>query len=208
MHERETGLIVSALRDLNDSVAPLIVRAQHGDAAAFADIVRACRPLVYRWSVVATGDPDEAEDVTQEVLVRLHLSLGRYRTDATFTTWLYRMTRNAATDRFRRYQSRLRLLRSNEALPGAPDPKPGASASDGVLAAEASGIVRRFLAWLPRRQREVLDLVDLQDFTPAEAAELLGLDGGTVRAHLHRARRTLRSKITERYPEYGRGEGE
>ena len=198
---------MSALRDLNDSVAPLIVRAQHGDTAAFADIVRACRPLVYRWSVVATGDPDEAEDVTQEVLVRLYLSLDRYRTDATFTTWLYRMTRNAATDRFRRYQSRLRLLRSEEALPGVPDQNPGTSPSAAVLAAEASGIVRRFLAWLPRRQREVLDLVDLQDLTPAEAAGVLGLDGGTVRAHLHRARRTLRSKITERYPEYGRGEG-
>ncbi len=199
---------MSALRDLNESVAPLIVRAQHGDAAAFADLVRACRPLVYRWSVVASGDPDEAEDVTQEVLVRLYLSLDRYRTDATFTTWLYRMTRNAATDRFRRYQSRLRLIRSNEALPGTSERDPGTSPSAGVLATEARGIVRRFLAWLPARQRQVLDLVDLQDFTPAEAADMLGLDGGTVRAHLHRARRTLRSKITERYPEYGKGEGE
>ncbi len=199
---------MSALRNLNESVALLIVRAQHGDTAAFADLVRACRPLVYRWSVVATGDPDEAEDVTQEVLVRLYLSLDRYRTDATFTTWLYRMTRNAATDRFRRYQSRLRLLRSNEAEPGTAESDPAASPSARVLAAEARGIVWRFLAWLPARQREVLDLVDLQDFTPAEVAELLGLDGGTVRAHLHRARRTLRLKITERYPEYGKGEGE
>ena len=56
----------------------------------------------------------------------------------------------------------------------------------GVLATEG-GAWSRVLAWLPARQRQVLDLVNLQDFTPAEAADMLGLDGGTVRAHLHRA---------------------
>lgn len=199
---------MSALRDLNESVAPLIVRAQHGDTTAFTDLVRACQPLIYRWSVVATGDPDEAEDVTQEVLVRLHGSLRRYRTDARFTTWLYRITRNAATDRYRRYQRRLRLIRSSEAVPAASSGTSGPSPSDRVLAAELSELVGRFLAWLPGRQREALDLVDLQGLTPADAAELLELDGGTVRAHLHRARRAVRSKFLECYPEYGKGADE
>ena len=194
---------MSALERLNESVAPLVARARRGDTAAFAEVVEACRPLIYRWSVVVTGDLDDAEDVTQEVLVRLHHSLGRYRVEARFTTWLYGITQNAARDRLRSRQRRRRLALEAEPVSDAE----GAGSAGHVLGAELGAVVRRFLASLPERQRQVLDLVDLQDHTPTEAARMLGLDAGTVRAHLHRARRTMRSRVLAHYPEFARGTG-
>ncbi len=189
---------MSALERLNASVAPLIAQARRGDAAAFTELVRSCRSLIYRWSVVATGDPDDAEDVTQEVLVRLHEHLGRYRSGSRFTSWLYRITRNAATDRLRS-RARRRRLRVEGALASA-----GASVDgpdERLLHAETDQIVRSFLEALPDRQRQVLDLIDLQGLDPAEAAAMLGIEAGTVRAHLHRARRSLRSRLLAEHPE-------
>ncbi len=178
-----------------------MARARRGDTAAFAEVVEACRPLIYRWSVVVTGDLDDAEDVTQEVLVRLHHSLGRYRVDAKFTTWLYRITQNAARDRLRSRQRRQRFALETETMS---NPE-GEGPAGRMLGAELGAVVRQFLTSLPERQRQVLDLVDLQDHTPTEAATMLDLDAGTVRAHLHRARRTMRSHVLAHYPELARG---
>ncbi len=193
---------MSALERLNASVAPLIAQARRGDAAAFTELVGACRSLIYRWSVVATGDPDDAEDVTQEVLVRLHEHLGRYRSGSRFTSWLYRITRNAATDRLRS-RARRRRLRVEGASASAAAFVDGPD--DRLLHAETGQIVRSLLEALPDRQRQVLDLIDLQGHDPAEAAAMLGIEAGTVRAHLHRARRSLRSRLLAEHPELMEG---
>jgi RNA polymerase sigma-70 factor (ECF subfamily) len=196
---------MSALERLNESIVPLVARARRGDVAAFAEVARSCRSLIYRWSAVATGDPDEAEDITQDVLVRLQGGLRRYRTGSRFTTWLYRIVQNAVADHVRGRRRRLRLVQDSaaELMP----PQSGHDPSRPVLRQETGQIVRDFLDALPARQRQVLDLVDLQDRSPAQAAAMLGLDAGTVRAHLHRARRTLRSRIVERCPELVEGTG-
>jgi RNA polymerase sigma-70 factor (ECF subfamily) len=138
---------VSALERLNESVAPLVARARRGDTEAFAEVVEACRPLIYRWSVVVTGDLDDAEDVTQEVLVRF---------------WLYRITQNAARDRLRSRQRRQRFALETETMS---NPE-GEGPAGRMLGAELGAVVRQFLTSLPERQRQVLNLVDLQDHTP------------------------------------------
>ena len=198
---------MSALERLNESIEPLAERVRRGDVAAYAEVARSCRSLIYRWSVVATGDPDDAEDITQDVLVRLQAGLRRYRTGSRFTTWLYRIVQNAVADRARRRQRRLRLVQERAAMTETMSQGYGSDPTGPVLRHEAGTIVRDFLDALPARQRQVLDLVDLQEHSPGEAAEMLGLDAGTVRAHLHRARRTLRSRIVERYPELAEGTG-
>jgi RNA polymerase sigma-70 factor (ECF subfamily) len=189
---------VSALERLNASVAPLIARARRGDTAAFTELARSCRSLIYRWSVVAIGDPDDAEDITQEVLVRLHRSLTGYRPGSRFTSWLYRITRNAATDRLRSRRRQYRLLEDGRLMHTATT---GESPADRVMHDETERILRSFLEALPGRQRQALDLVDIQGHSPAEAAAMLGLDAGTVRTHLHRARRALRSRLLDEHPE-------
>lgn len=177
----------------------LVARVQAGDTAAFADLVERCYRRIHRWALGWTGDPDDAEDVTQEVLVRLHHHLSRYRGQARFTTWLYQITRNAAIDHERRRQRRVRaaqrhLLLEESARAATPGPDAGIERAELLVA------VRAAFKDLPPRQREVFDLVDLQGYAAVEAAEMLDMKPVTARAHLFRARRSVRRAVLERHP--------
>ena len=74
--------------------------------------------------------------------------------------------------------------------------------SDRIAAEQAAGLVTTFFNALPSKQREVFDLVELQGLKAADVADMMGLEASTVRVHLLRARRTIRSKVLERYPEF------
>src|SRR5690242_1533740 len=71
----------------------LVALTREGDARAFATLVERYRPVVFRWAIALTGDGDEADDITQEVFVRVHRKLGSFRGDGPFDAWLYRITR-------------------------------------------------------------------------------------------------------------------
>ena len=189
---------MSDLASFGRAIAAPLAGARRGDAAAFAELVRAIRPLIFRWACVDSGDPDDAEDVTQEVLVRVYRGLHTYREGSSFTTWLFQIVRNVGLDRTRKLGRRRRLWEAN-------GPSSGGGTDDGVeealLREELSGIVRSFMSSLAQRQRQALDLVDMQGHSPAEAAQMLGLDPATVRTHLHRARRRLRTLILTHLPE-------
>ncbi len=192
---------MSEIQRLNEAVTPLVQRAQAGDQQALNDLLRGCHQQVHRWALSLTADPDDADDVAQEVLFRVYRSIRQYRARSRFTTWLYKVTRNAALDLRRRTERRERLrtreyrdeLRASETDP--PD------WIDGPHTSEVADVVRSFFDELPERQREVFDLVDLQDVRPLEVSEMLGMNPSTVRAHLLRARRTIRKRILERHPE-------
>src|SRR5438552_15760104 len=106
---RHSGERLSDTTQLDDAVAPLVRRAQSGDAGARDELLRCCHATVYRWALVYTGDPDDADDVAQDVLVLLATRLDRYAGRSRFTTWLYQVTRNAALGLRRRLASGLRL---------------------------------------------------------------------------------------------------
>jgi len=171
----------------------LIRRTAEGDDEAFAALVARWHGTVYRWAAGMTGDPDDADDVAQQVLVRLYAHVGRFRGEARFSTWLYQITRNAARDAARRRGRRARAMERMTTL----DPPPTATPhpADTGPDAEVTGRARAALARLPERQRAVLDLVDLQGYAPQEAAELLGVAPATARVHLLRARRALRAAL-------------
>jgi RNA polymerase sigma-70 factor (ECF subfamily) len=193
---------LSDTRGLEEAVADLVPRAQRGDAEAHEALLRACRDTVYRWALVQTADREDAEDVTQEVLIRLHGSLHRYAGRSRFTTWLYRVTRNEATSLGRRLRSRLRLAdaasREAAADPAGPDDPLGR-----IHAAKVAALARDLLLRLPRRQREVFHLADLEGCTAEEISQRLGMSPVTARVHLLHARRALRSQLLERWPELG-----
>ncbi len=190
---------MSELERLNARLEPLVRRSQAGDRDAFNELADECHAQVYRWALAQTGHPDDADDVAQDVLLRLHAGLGRYRSESRFTTWLYRVTRNVAVNHQRRQRRRSKLgervdAAMIEAAAEVPDPADTLHQADTVEA-----IMVQFRE-LPRMQREVFDLVDLQGMTPSEASALLAINPNTVRAHLFRARKTIRSRILERYP--------
>lgn len=183
----------------DDGLAALVREAQSGDEQAFRRLVERCYRQVFRWALVRTGDADDADDVTQNVLVRLSTHLGRYDGRSRFTTWLYRVTANAAGGFFRRRAARRRAVRQLEQREPGPEPAGGDPLAD-IHAAHVASMVRSFFTDLPARQREILDLADLQGFGPSEIADMLGMNPVTVRAHLFRARRALRTRILEQHP--------
>jgi RNA polymerase sigma-70 factor, ECF subfamily len=198
---------LSDTRQLDDAVAPLLSRALAGDAAARDALLRECHATVYRWALVHTGDPDDADDVAQEVLVRLCARLHRYSGRSRFTTWLYQVTRNTAFELGRRIASGVRLA---ERL-GRQVATEGRKADDPVERLHATQLGEAVMALfleLPVRQRQVFHLADLEGFTPAEIAEQLEMSPVTVRVHLFRARRALRARILERHPELAEERGD
>lgn len=177
----------------------LVSRARGGDRAALEVLAGRCRPLIYRWALVQTGDRDEAEDVTQTVLLRLTDRLEGFRGEARFTTWLYQVTRSVVLGLVRRRSRRRRVFEAHrrqfEAETAAPGP-----AAESLDRQALARLVRAAFDRLPARQREVLDLVDLQGHSAAEASRMLGIEPATARVHLLRARRAVRAEVLATRP--------
>lgn len=189
----------------DDNGLDLVRRAQEGDETAFEHLVHRFYGQVHRWATVRTGDPHDADDVTQDVLLRLHAQLHSFDGRSRFTTWLYQVTRSAAADLHRRRARRERLARKLAREPST-EHRQGETA-ERADRQRATDLVRMFFEGLSDRQREVFDLVDLQGFTPTEVGRMLGLEPVTVRSHLFRARKMIRKRILELHPELVEGYG-
>lgn len=171
----------------------LIARTRGGDESAFASLVSVYQPVVFRWAVALAGDQDDADDITQEVFVRVHRKLGAFRGDGSFDGWLYRITRRVAGRARRR-----RLTRVAPAIDDVYRTDPGAR----VDRQRAVDLIRAVAETLPFRQREVFVLCDLEGRTPAEAAVMLDMKDVSVRASLFKARASIRRKILVTHPAY------
>lgn len=171
----------------------VVARVQAGDADAFAELVERYRARVFRWAIGLVGDRDDADDVTQEVFVRLHGSLHSYRPTGSLDGWIYTVVRTVASRTRRKEKRRARL----GALPAA-QPSQEVYLTDPGTRVDRQ-VVRQMildaLLDLPIRQREVYDLCDLQGRTPAEVAEMLGMKQVSVRASLFKARGTIRNVV-------------
>ena len=180
--------------------AQLASLASSGDDSAFTTRVTRFQPAVFRWALMFAGDPDEAEDIAQEVFVRTYRQLGEYRSDGPLDAWLYRITRRAATQMRRTRNRRGRLALSPAAQPTRDvyTTDPGGR----VDRERAASVIRELFGELPRRQREIFELVDLQGFSPAEAAERTGMKPVSVRANLFKARKAIRESLLATHPSY------
>jgi RNA polymerase sigma-70 factor (ECF subfamily) len=165
------------------------------------EIVEQHSARVFRLAYRLTGNRHDAEDLTQEVFVRVFRSLHTY-TPGTFEGWLHRITTNLFLDQARR-KSRIRF----DALPDDADNRlPGR-----VPAPEASyvdmrfdGDVERALSELPPDFRAAVVLCDVEGLSYEEIADVLGVKMGTVRSRIHRGRNLLRKALAHRAPSVGR----
>ena len=175
----------------------LVARWRAGDEAAFEHLVRRHEARVFRFLLRMLGERVDAEDVAQEAFLNLHRHGRRFRGEARFATFVYRVAANAALNHRRslgRRGLRLRRLAERQAvghdLPASPrDPQ---AALEG---AEAERLVQRALLELPLRWRLPLVLYDIEGVPYAEVARALGLPEGTVKSRIHRARRELRERL-------------
>jgi RNA polymerase sigma-70 factor (ECF subfamily) len=191
---------VESARAAHAADVQLASLAAAGDAAAFTAIVARYHRAVYRWALMFARDPDEAEDIVQETFVRSHRQLGQYQSDGALGAWLYAITRRAASQLRLKNKRRARLALSPSARPvrDVYTTDPGGR----VDRESAAAIIRELFEMLPKRQREMFDLVDLQGLSPAEAAERAGMKPVSARASLFKARAAIREKILATHPSY------
>ena len=150
------------------------------------------RAVGLAWRLVG-GDGGAAEDVAQEAFIRAYRALGRFREEASMSTWFYRILVNEAR-RHRRWRW-VRERFATEATEAAADPR-GAPPGDPALRLR----IARALGRLSNGQREAFLLVHLEGMTVTEAAAITGRATGTVKSHLHRALRTLRANLADLDP--------
>jgi RNA polymerase sigma-70 factor, ECF subfamily len=180
----------------DDALSALIGRAKQGSVDAFSDLVSRVQSRVQAWAARVTGDEDEADDIAQQVLLRLHVRIGEFEGRSRFTTWLYRMTVNTALNHRRIKRRRAELLR--DASPAAsvlmPD-VPGRADADRL-----AELVGTCVTELSDRERQVFEMSDLKGMPTNEIAAALGVQPVSVRAALSRARRRIRLRILELHP--------
>ncbi len=175
--------------------------AEAWTAPSWEDVVSQHSLRVYRLAYRLTGNPHDAEDLTQEVFVRVFRSLSSY-TPGTFEGWLHRITTNLFLDQARR-RSKIRFDALaddvDQRLPGRV-PSPDAQVADGMLDDD----VEAALAALPPEFRAAVVLCDIEGLTYEEIADVLGAKLGTVRSRIHRGRTMLRKALAHRAPAAGR----
>jgi RNA polymerase sigma-70 factor (ECF subfamily) len=182
---------------LDDADGALVARAQAGDRTAFEQLVRRHTDRVYAVARQLGLPSDAAEDVTQEAFLRAWRSIGTFRGDARFFTWLYRIAVNEAKRRLERQPARslVRSLDDDRAVePPDVRQEPYARVADAELRrALAAAVVA-----LPLKYRAPLILRDIEGLSTVDAAAVLGLSEAALKSRLHRARAAVRSAVRAR----------
>ena len=175
-------------------LAELVVAAQGGDREAFEAVVRATQADTYALALRLTANEEDAKDVVQEAYFRAYRGLKRFRGEASFTTWLYRITANcAATHLGRRNRHRHESLDGEAAdlVESRPDIDPEGRAEAALLRTRVSAA----LDDLPPRLRAVVVLRDVYDLPHEAIATELGITEAAAKVRLHRARLRLRTQL-------------
>jgi RNA polymerase sigma-70 factor (ECF subfamily) len=168
-------------RDDRDDVELLSAHAA-GDVAAFGELVRRHRDRMWAVALRTLGDREEAADALQDAFVSAFRAAGRFRGDAAVTTWLHRIVVNACLDRVRRRQARPTV-----ALPEVETAATALAPPD----SDTALTVRSALAQLPAEQRIPLILLDVEGYSVAEIAQMLGVAEGTIKSRCARGRARL-----------------
>ncbi|MGO0576699.1 RNA polymerase sigma factor SigE [Ornithinimicrobium panacihumi] len=166
---------------------------------SWEEIVREHSARVYRLAYRLTGDPHEAEDLTQDVFVRVFRSLERYR-PGTFEGWLHRITTNLFLDKVRRRQ-RIRFDALTEELSARlPLRSSGTDPEEVFAMTHLDADIQAALMALPPHFRAAVVLSDIEGYSYEEVGQTLGIKLGTVRSRIHRGRALLRTSLAHRRP--------
>ncbi len=174
----------------------LVARAKEGDRSAFEELVRVTYADAYTLALRLTGHEEDARDVVQDAYLRAYRGLRRFRGDAQFSTWMYRIVANCSATAL----SRRTRHRYDELIDDGPYADDRAEI-DPVMMAEAEslrGRVSAALALLPPKLRAVVVLRDVYDLPHEAIAAELGISEAATKVRLHRARRKLRDELFPR----------
>jgi len=178
-----------------DPDGELVARWQSGDA--FEELVHRHQGRVFRLLVRMLGSREEAEDVAQEAFLSLHRHGHRFRREARFSTFVYRVAANAALNRRRtlgRGHARIRELQRRQAT-GVDLPQSPRNPEDAAAGTQTQLRVQEALIQLPPDLRAVIVLYDIEGLSYREIASALHIPEGTVKSRIHRGRSALRERL-------------
>src|SRR4051812_36288540 len=185
----------------------LLARLQSGDDTALRDLAEAYSSKVYQLAFRYLRNKEDAEEVTQDVLYKVHRKVGTFRGDAALSSWIYRITFNTAmsrlrTARYQRSQDEDRQMRAAEGEEGSAstrtDPVDWSDLADEqVLRSQLRRRVLRAILALPAIYRAPVVLRDLQGMSTEEASAMLHVKDQTLKSRLHRGRLILRRQLAD-----------
>ncbi|MEU7017585.1 RNA polymerase sigma factor [Streptomyces sp. NPDC046385] len=172
----------------------LIRAAQDGDVPSLTTVVMRSQPHVRRFALSLCASPQDAEDAAQEALIILYRKIGTLRATGALASWMFRIVRNECLR-----QVRLLVTAQRAGQPDEPEAEPDAgaepSAEDAVLRRLEAERIAAAVSALPRDQRQVLIMRDVQGLPGKTVADALGLSTAAMKSRLHRARTALRDAL-------------
>ena len=181
----------------------LIELSVGGDIEAFETLIQSHQKKGYNIALRMTKNPDDAQELSQDAFVRAFTSIGKFRGDSSFSTWMYRITINVCTDFLRKRNKTVSLSIEQGAAVGE-DERPLQIQEDGPGPEELSekkqlkDLVRDAMDSLSEEHREVLVLRDLMDMPYRDIANTLNVNEGTIKSRINRARENLKKIIIQR----------
>ncbi len=201
----ERGLILSrGMGQQSDSA--LVARCQKADITAFNEIVSRYKGKIYNYLYRMTGNAEDAEDLTQEVFVRMYTNIGSFRAEASLSTWLFRIAGNLSVDAFRRGKKERGLSHSLDAPISGSDGEDGQGGTRDVPdwsqepetllgRKELGAHIQAALQKLPPKLRSAVVLHDVEGLAYEEIAQTERVPLGTVKSRIFNARVALREHL-------------
>ena len=185
----------------------LIKRAQDGDSKAFEILIETHFKKIYNIAYRIAGNPDDASDMTQEVMIKLFRNINSFGGNSKFSTWVYRVATNTCLDELKKLRRHSTYSINSEINTGdgeflyeAEDTSPTPDLE--VERSELADMVAKAITALNPEHRAIITLRDIQEFSYEEIANILNISEGTVKSRISRARMQLK-KILERDFNFG-----
>ena len=176
----------------------LIQRASGGDPAAFNRLMAQHEKKMYAIALRMFGNREDAQDCLQEAMLRVYRAIGGFKGQSSFSTWLYRITMNTCLDELRRKKNKQSTSLDNLLEQGwSPSDDEGTPEKHAVRS-ELRRELNKAIQELPEDMRSAVVLRDIQGFSYDEIAGALGVNVGTIKSRISRAREKLRGKLKEK----------
>jgi len=174
-----------------------------GDIEAFETLIREHQKKVYNIALRMTKNPEDAQELAQDTFVRAFIAIKKFRCEASFSTWLYRIAMNVCTD-FLRKRNKAVVISMEQGAVGSENEQPIQLPEDGPGPDELTEkrqlkkLVRKAMDALSAEHRQVLVLRDLMDMSYKDIADTLNMSEGTIKSRINRAREGLKQIILKK----------
>jgi len=175
----------------------LLSRAKKGDIEAFEQLIEEYQKKIFNIALKLIGNYDDASELTQEVLIRIYRSIGKFKEQSSFATWIYSITKNVCYDELRKRKNKNIVSLDQDILCGEDEvqrqlPDTGPSPGETVERNETVKIVNEAIQALSTEHKMVIVMRDIEGLSYEDIAKVLDCPEGTVKSRINRARKALK----------------